>query len=54
MEALSVETLLGLVGLVILVGLAGEVGFKRTGIPSVSKYPGPTTEVKGERTGSPG
>lgn len=35
MEALSVETLLGLVGLVILVGLAGEVGFKRTGIPSV-------------------
>lgn len=35
MEALSVEAMLGLVGLVILVGLAGEVGFKRTGIPSV-------------------
>lgn len=35
MESLSVETVLGLIGLVILVGLAGEVGFKRTGIPSV-------------------
>ncbi len=35
MESLSVETVLGLIGVVILVGLAGEVGFKRTGIPSV-------------------
>lgn len=35
MESLSVEAVLGLIGLVILVGLAGEVGFKRTGIPSV-------------------
>ena len=35
MESLSVETVLGLIGIVILVGLAGEVGFKRTGIPSV-------------------
>lgn len=35
MEALSVETVLGLIGVVILVGLAGEVGFKRTGVPSV-------------------
>jgi cell volume regulation protein A len=35
METLSVETVLGLIGIVILVGLAGEVGFKRTGIPSV-------------------
>jgi cell volume regulation protein A len=32
---LSVEAVLGLIGVVILVGLAGEVGFKRTGIPSV-------------------
>ncbi len=35
MDSLSVETVLGLIGVVILVGLAGEVGFKRTGIPSV-------------------
>lgn len=35
MDGIGVETLLGLVGVVILVGLAGEVGFKRTGIPSV-------------------
>lgn len=35
MDSLSVETVLGLTGLVILVGLAGEVVFKRTGIPSV-------------------
>lgn len=35
MESLSVESVLGLIGVVILVGLAGEVGFKRTGIPSV-------------------
>lgn len=35
MESLSVEAVLGLIGVVILVGLAGEVGFKRTGIPSV-------------------
>lgn len=35
MEPLSVETVLGLTGLVILVGLAGEVVFKRIGIPSV-------------------
>lgn len=35
MEFLSVEAVLGLIGLVILVGLAGEVGFRRTGIPSV-------------------
>lgn len=35
MEQMSVETVLGLVGLVILVGLAGEAGFKRTGVPSV-------------------
>lgn len=35
MEQLSVETVLGLIGVVILVGLSGEVGFKRTGIPSV-------------------
>jgi cell volume regulation protein A len=34
-ESLSVEAVLGLIGVVILVGLAGEVGFKRTGIPSV-------------------
>lgn len=31
---LSVESLLGLFGLVILVGLAGELVFKKTGIPS--------------------
>jgi potassium/hydrogen antiporter len=35
MEQISVETVLGLVGIVILVGLAGEAGFKRTGVPSV-------------------
>lgn len=35
METLSVETVLGLIGVVILVGLAAEVGFKRTGLPSV-------------------
>ena len=35
MESLSVETVLGLTGLVILVGLAGEMVFKRVGIPSV-------------------
>lgn len=35
MESLSVETVLGLTGLIILVGLAGELVFKRTGIPSV-------------------
>lgn len=34
-ESLSVETVLGLTGLVILVGLAGELIFHRTGIPSV-------------------
>ena len=35
METLSVETVLGLTGLIILVGLAGELVFRRTGIPSV-------------------
>lgn len=35
MESLSVEAVLGLTGLVILVGLAGELVFARTGIPSV-------------------
>lgn len=35
MEALSVDSVLGLTGLIILVGLAGELVFKRTGIPSV-------------------
>ncbi|HEX9742492.1 MAG TPA: cation:proton antiporter [Nitrospiraceae bacterium] len=35
MESLSVETVLGLVGLVILIGLAGELLFKETGVPSV-------------------
>lgn len=35
MGSLSVEAVLGLIGVVILVGLAGEVGFRRTGIPSV-------------------
>ncbi len=35
METLSVQTVLGLVGLVILIGLAGELVLKRTGIPSV-------------------
>ena len=35
MESLSVESVLGLTGLIILVGLAGELIFKRTGIPSV-------------------
>jgi cell volume regulation protein A len=34
MTHLSVETLLGLVGLVIFVGLAGELFFKKTGVPS--------------------
>jgi potassium/hydrogen antiporter len=34
-ESLSVEAVLGLIGVVILVGLSGEVGFKRTGVPSV-------------------
>ncbi|HXH86560.1 MAG TPA: cation:proton antiporter [Nitrospira sp.] len=35
MESLSVEVVLGLTGLIILVGLAGELVFKRSGIPSV-------------------
>lgn len=35
MESLSVEAVLGLVGLVILIGLAGELLFKKTGVPSV-------------------
>jgi hypothetical protein len=35
MEPLSVEAILGLTGLVILVGLAGELLFHRTGIPGV-------------------
>lgn len=35
MESLSVEAVLGLTGLIILVGLAGELIFTRTGIPSV-------------------
>ncbi len=35
MEQISVETALGLIGLVILVGLAGDLFFKRTGVPSV-------------------
>ena len=35
MQLLSVEVVLGLTGVVILIGLAGEVVFKRTGIPSV-------------------
>ena len=35
MPMLSVQMVLGLTGLVILIGLAGEVVFKRTGIPSV-------------------
>ncbi|MDH5739835.1 MAG: hypothetical protein OEY77_05870, partial [Nitrospira sp.] len=35
MESLSVNLVLGLTGLIILVGLAGELVFKRTGIPSV-------------------
>jgi cell volume regulation protein A len=35
MGQLSVETVLGLIGVIILVGLAGELFFKRTGIPSV-------------------
>jgi cell volume regulation protein A len=35
MEPLSVQAVLGLIGLVILIGLAGEVFFKKTGIPSV-------------------
>ena len=34
MAHLSVETVLGLFGLVILVGLAGELFFKKTGVPS--------------------
>ncbi|NJL16130.1 MAG: hypothetical protein HC938_01965 [Nitrospira sp.] len=32
---MSVDLVLGLTGLVILVGIAGELAFKRTGIPSV-------------------
>lgn len=35
MESLSVELVLGLTGLIILIGLAGELVFKRTGVPSV-------------------
>jgi len=35
MEPLSVQAVLGLVGLVILIGLAGELLFKETGVPSV-------------------
>ena len=35
MESLSVQAVLGLVGLVILIGLAGELLFKETGVPSV-------------------
>ncbi|MBS0150804.1 MAG: cation:proton antiporter [Nitrospira sp.] len=35
MDLLSVEVVLGLTGLVILVGLAGELVFRRTGVPSV-------------------
>ena len=35
MEALSVQAVLGLIGLVILLGLAGEVFLKQTGVPSV-------------------
>jgi len=34
-ESLSVESVFGLTGLIILVGLAGELVFTRTGIPSV-------------------
>ncbi len=35
MEALSVHTVLGLIGLIILIGLAGELFLKKTGVPSV-------------------
>ena len=35
MDLLSVEVVLGLTGLTILVGLAGELVFRRTGVPSV-------------------
>lgn len=35
MVELSVQTVLGLIGMIILVGLAGEWVFKKTGIPSV-------------------
>lgn len=35
MEPLSVQAVLGLIGLVILIGLAGELAFKKTGVPSV-------------------
>jgi Na+:H+ antiporter len=35
MEPLSVQAVLGLIGLVILIGLAGEFFFRKTGIPSV-------------------
>lgn len=35
MEELGVETVLGLIGLIILIGLAGELFFRRTGVPSV-------------------
>jgi cell volume regulation protein A len=34
MEPFSVQAILGLFGLVILIGLAGELFFRRTGIPS--------------------
>lgn len=39
METLSVGLVLGLTGLVILVGLAGELVFKRTGIPGTELFP---------------
>lgn len=35
METFSVQAVLGLIGLVILIGLAGEVFLKQTGVPSV-------------------
>lgn len=35
MEPLSVQAVLGIVGLVILMGLAGELFFNKTGVPSV-------------------
>jgi cell volume regulation protein A len=35
MEQLSVQAVLGLVGFIILIGLAGELFLKKTGIPSV-------------------
>jgi hypothetical protein len=34
MEPFSVQAILGLFGLIILIGLAGELLFRRTGIPS--------------------